>query len=63
MISKYVMTPVTRDALRYFLFYMPNDKGAEFSKRIKKLMNFHCNEDIMEYVNYLNDIPWLKERL
>jgi abortive infection bacteriophage resistance protein len=49
--------------IQYFLFYLPGDKGIRFSDEIKKLMNQHHNEDIMEYVGYLNDIPWLKQKL
>lgn len=49
--------------IQYFLFYLPGNKGVEFSKRIKKLMNVHRSEDIMTYVDYMNDIPWLEGRL
>ena len=46
--------------IQYFLFYLPGDKGKQFSKDIRKLMNRHRSEDIMEYVAYLNDVPWLE---
>ncbi|MCI7782159.1 MAG: Abi family protein [Parabacteroides sp.] len=49
--------------IQYFLFYLPGQKGIQFSKEIKRLMNRHRKEDIMEFIAYLDDIPWLKERL
>lgn len=49
--------------IQYFLFYLPGDKGNQFSKDIKKLMNRHRSEDVMEYVAYLNDVPWLETKL
>ncbi len=49
--------------VQYFLFYLPGDKGIQFSKDVKKLMNQHRKEDIMEYVGYINDIPWLEQKL
>lgn len=49
--------------IQYFLFYLPGNKGIQFSKDIQKLMNQHRKEDIMEYVGYLNNVPWLKEKL
>lgn len=49
--------------IQYFLFYLPGNKGVQFSKDIQRLMNQHRKEDIMEYVGYLNDIPWLNEKL
>lgn len=49
--------------IQYFLFYLPGNKGVQFSKDIKKLMNKHRQEDTMEYVGYLNSIPWLDEKL
>lgn len=49
--------------IQYFLFYLPGNKGLQFSKTIKKMMNQHRSEDIMEYVGYLNDVPWLDEKL
>ena len=49
--------------IQYFLFYLPDDKGRQFCKDIKKLMNRHRGEDIMEYVAYLNDVPWLEDKI
>ena len=49
--------------IQYFLFYLPGDKGKQFSKDIRKLMNRHRSEDIMEYVAYLNDEPWLENKI
>ena len=49
--------------IQYFLFYLPGDKGKQFSKDIRKLMNRHRSEDIMEYVAYLNDVPWLENKI
>ncbi len=49
--------------IQYFLFYLPGNKGVQFSKDIKHLMNVHRKEDIMDIVGYLNDVPWLKEKL
>lgn len=49
--------------IQYFLFYLPGDKGLQFSKAIQKLMNRHRSEDIMEFVGYLNDVPWLDGKL
>lgn len=49
--------------IQYFLFYLPGNKGVQFSKDIKKLMNNHRQEDIMEYVGYLNSVPWLDKKL
>lgn len=49
--------------VQYFLFYLPGDKGHQFAKDVKKLMNQHYKEDIWDIVGYLNDIPWLNERL
>lgn len=49
--------------IQYFLFYLPGDKGKQFSKDIRKLMNRHKSEDIMEYVAYLNDVPWLENKI
>ena len=49
--------------IQYFLFYLPGNKGEQFSKEIRRLLNQHRKEDIMEYVGYLNDIPWLEQKL
>ena len=49
--------------IQYFLFYLPGNKGVQFSKDIKKLMNKHRHEDIMDCVNYINYVPWLDEKL
>ena len=49
--------------IQYFLFYLPGDKSKQFSKDIRKLMNRHRSEDIMEYVAYLNDVPWLENKI
>lgn len=49
--------------IQYFLFYLPGNKGIQFCKDIQKMMNQHRKEDIMEYVGYLNDVPWLDEKL
>ena len=49
--------------IQYFLFYLPGNKGEQFSKEVRRLLNQHCKEDIMEYVGYLNDIPWLEQKL
>lgn len=49
--------------IQYFLFYLPGNKGVQFSKDIKRLMNKHRQEDIMDYVNYINSVPWLDEKL
>lgn len=49
--------------VQYFLFYLPGNKGKQFSKDIRTLMNRHRGEDIMVYVNYLNDVPWLDNKL
>lgn len=49
--------------IQYFLFYLPGNKGEQFSKEIRRLLNQHRKEDIMEYVGYLNDIPWLDQKL
>ncbi|MDD7226327.1 MAG: Abi family protein [Prevotella sp.] len=49
--------------IQYFLFYLPGDKGKQFSKDIRKLMNRHRSEDIMDYVAYLNDVPWLENKI
>lgn len=49
--------------IQYFLFYLPGEKGTDFSKSIKKLMNQNRKADIMEYVSYLNEIPWLDKKL
>ena len=49
--------------IQYFLFYLPGYKGVQFSKDIKKLMNNHRQEDIMEYVGYQNSVPWLDKKL
>ena len=49
--------------IQYSLFYLPGNKGVQFSKDIKRLMNKHRQEDIMDYVNYINSVPWLDEKL
>ena len=49
--------------IQYFLFYLPGNKGEQFSKEVRRLLNQHRKEDIMEYVGYLNDIPWLEQKL
>lgn len=49
--------------VQYFLFYLPGNKGEQFIKEIRRLLNQHRKEDIMEYVGYLNDIPWLEQKL
>lgn len=49
--------------VQYFLFYLSGDKGVQFMKDVKHLMNVHRKEDIMDIVGYLNDVPWLEERL
>lgn len=49
--------------MQYFLFYLPGGKGVQFMKDVKRLMNVHRKEDIMDIVGYLNDVPWLEERL
>lgn len=49
--------------IQYFLFYLPGNKGVQFMKDVKHLMNVHRKEDIMDVVGYLNDVPWLEERL
>ncbi len=49
--------------IQYFLFYLPGNKGVQFAKDVKRLMNVHRKEDIMDIVGYLNDVPWLKEKL
>lgn len=49
--------------IQYVLFYLPGDKGLKFAKEIRYLLNQHYKEDIMDIVGYLNDVPWLTERL
>ena len=49
--------------IQYFLFYLPGNKGLQFAKDVRKLMNVHRKEDIMDIVGYLNDVPWLEEKL
>lgn len=49
--------------IQYFLFYLPGNKGVQFMKDVKRLMNVHRKEDIMDIVGYLNDVPWLEEKL
>lgn len=49
--------------IQYFLFYQSGAKGVEFSKAVKHLMNKHSKEDIMDIVGYLNNVPWLEEKL
>lgn len=49
--------------IQYFLFYHPGGKGPRFSKEVKRLMNIHRKEDIMDIVGYLNNVPWLEEKL
>lgn len=46
--------------MQYFLFYLPGNKGVQFMKDVKHLMNVHRKEDIM---GYLNDVPWLDKKL
>lgn len=49
--------------IQYFLFYLPGNKGMQFSKDVKHLMNIHRKEDIMDIVGYINEVPWLEEKL
>lgn len=49
--------------IQYFLFYLPGDKGTQFAKDVKRLMNQHYKEDILDIVGYLNDVPWLNKKL
>lgn len=49
--------------IQYFLFYQPGDKGLHFMEDVKHLMDVHKNEDIIDIVGYINDVPWLEEKL
>lgn len=49
--------------IQYFLYYLPGNKGQQFAKDVKHLMNVHRKEDIMDIVGYINDVPWLDEKL
>lgn len=49
--------------IQYFLFYLPGKRGIQFAKEVKKLLNQHRKEDICDIIGYLNDVPWLEEKL
>lgn len=49
--------------IQYILFYLPENKGLQFAKDIKHLLNTHYREDIMDIIGYLHSIPWLNEKL
>lgn len=49
--------------IQYFLFYLPGDRGKQFARDIKRLINKHRSEDIMEYVAYLDEVPWLEDKI
>jgi len=49
--------------IQYFLFYLPGNRGTQFAIDVKNLMHRYRKDDIVDIVGYLNDVPWLKERL
>lgn len=49
--------------IQYLLYYLPNNKGNEFRDRMKSFFADKITEDILPMVGYLNDVPWLSNKI
>ena len=50
-------------AIQYLLYYLPNNKGNVFRDEMKSFFSKNITEDIKPMVGYLEQIPWLTEKL
>lgn len=50
-------------AIQYLLYYLPCNKGDEFREKMKLFFETQITEDIRPMVGYLQNVPWLTEKI
>lgn len=49
--------------IQYLLYYLPNNKGNRFRNELQSFFSKNISDDIRPMVGYLENIPWLTERI